>query len=166
MIVLYSSERNSWKIGDFGITVRGTSKNPITTNEAKGTACYRAPEILKTVKGKTKYNNKVDIWAIGCIVYELTMEKQAFNSDIDTFEWKDQEKRIPTDVVLDTAPRELISKIIRKSLRAEPKERSTAKNICDWLREYLGLSPVESNRLPPISETSSLLHDTFASSGR
>lgn len=143
-IVLYSSERKAWKIGDFGLTVRGTSKNQISTTKGKGTPCYRAPEILKD---DSKYNNKVDIWAIGCIVYELITEQQAFRSDHDAWEWRfstDQEKKLPEEIVLDDAPKQLLSKIIGKCLRIEPNERPTVKVINSWLREYLGLPSNES----------------------
>lgn len=91
MLVLYSSEGNAWKIGDFGLTVRGTSKNPIATKYGGGTSCYRAPELLKE---QPKCNNKVDIWAFGCIVYELIAQQMAFRDDFETHGWSfsDQEK--------------------------------------------------------------------------
>jgi serine/threonine protein kinase len=163
--VLYSSERKTWKIGDFGLTVSGTSKNPITTNEARGTTCYRAPEIVKEL---STYNNKVDIWAIGCIVYELTTERRAFTNDLDVVGWgnTDQEKTIPTDIILDNIPKQFISQIVRKCLRAEPNERPTAKSICNWLRDFLGLEANESSKLEPTSEPSSIiLNDVPSGSG-
>ena len=57
----------SIKIGDFGI-----SKHCYSTKTYVGTQYYKAPEILNG----NVYNNKVDIWALGCILYELfTLEK-------------------------------------------------------------------------------------------
>ena len=38
---------------------------------------YMAPEIIKG----EKYNNKVDIWALGCIIYELCTLNYCFDSD-------------------------------------------------------------------------------------
>ena len=81
VIVLYSSVDENWKIGDFGLTVRGTSKNQISSSEAKGSGGYRAPELLKD----NKYNNKVDLWAFGCITWELIAERRAFNDDFETW---------------------------------------------------------------------------------
>lgn len=165
IIVLYSLERKTWKIADFGLTMSGTSKNPIATTNARGTTCYRAPEIVKEL---STYNNKVDIWAIGCIVYELTTEQRAFTNDIDVLGWgrTDQEKKIPTNIVLDDVPKQFISQIVRKCLRAEPNERPTAKSICNWLREFLGLEANESSKLEPTSEHSSIiLNDGPSSSG-
>ena len=54
------------KIGDFGIAKQLNSVNEFAKTQS-GTLLYMAPEI---VKGE-KYNNKVDIWALGCILYEL-----------------------------------------------------------------------------------------------
>jgi serine/threonine protein kinase len=137
IVVFYSSESNTWKIGDFGLTVSGTSKNPITTKEAKGSTCYRAPELLRN---DPKYNNKVDIWAIGCITYEVAAEQKAFSDDLETLDFNDQEKKLPEDIVLDEGPKQLIVQIIRQCLRIEPKERPTTLTIGNWLKEYLGLS--------------------------
>ena len=50
---------------------------------SKGTTSYRAPEILK---GQPLFTRKVDIWAIGCIFYELVTGEKAFLSD-----WKVRE---------------------------------------------------------------------------
>ena len=57
----------SIKIGDFSI-----SEHCYNTKTNVGTQYYKAPEILN----RKVYNNKVDIWALGCILYELfTLEK-------------------------------------------------------------------------------------------
>lgn len=132
-------ERNTWKIGDFGFTVHGTSKNLISTDLAKGTKSYRAPELLQE---QSKYNNKVDIWAMGCIFYELVTQQTAFRDDYETREWSfsNQEKMIPLDIVLDETSKNVISQLINQCLNPEPKERPTTKSICRLLQCYPGLS--------------------------
>lgn len=77
-LVLYSSYNKLWKIADFGLTTEGTSKLAITTVYSKGTEGYRAPELLSE---DPKFSNKVDIWAMGCILYELVVRKKAFAGD-------------------------------------------------------------------------------------
>ena len=77
-IVLYSPRDERWKLADLGSVADGTSKHFNTTRYSRGTACYRAPEILKT---PAKYNNKADMWALGCIVYELSTREKAFPND-------------------------------------------------------------------------------------
>ena len=73
-LVLYSSKSNVWKIADFGITTEGTSGRALTTVASRGTASYRAPELLDA--SKSTYTRQVDIWALGCIFYDLTFTKQ------------------------------------------------------------------------------------------
>jgi hypothetical protein len=45
---------------------------------SRGTSGYRAPEVLRE---EAIYTNKVDIWAIGCIIYELAAGNKAFHED-------------------------------------------------------------------------------------
>jgi serine/threonine protein kinase len=78
ILVLYSSQNRAWKITDFGITVVATSKQAQTTRYSRGTASYRAPELLQE---SPTYNNKVDIWALGCILVELAYGTRLFAED-------------------------------------------------------------------------------------
>ena len=57
------------KVGDFGIAKELNDKN--FTNTLAGTPLYMAPEIIYGYP----YNNKVDIWSFGCIIYELCTKK-------------------------------------------------------------------------------------------
>ena len=45
-------------------------------NTAIGTNYYMAPEVIKG----ENYNNKIDIWALGCIIYELFTLNICFES--------------------------------------------------------------------------------------
>jgi serine/threonine protein kinase len=82
--VLYSGRDNCWKIVDFGICCEATSSKLNTSRLSRGTACYRAPEIIRE---QSVYNNKVDIWALGCIFYEILSGVQLFSSDWATREY-------------------------------------------------------------------------------
>ena len=42
-----------------------------------GTQAYRAPELLL---GDVKYNKAVDIWSLGCTIYEIFSKKILFDS--------------------------------------------------------------------------------------
>ena len=75
------------KIGDFGIAKELNGTNHAYTANI-GTFDYMAPEIIdlellkKNIYYKKgfKYDNKVDIWAFGCIIYELCTKEKCFNS--------------------------------------------------------------------------------------
>ena len=58
------------------------SKCLVTTNLLRGTESYRAPEILTNQKS----NNRADIFALGCIIFEIITSEKLFSSD-----WKVQE---------------------------------------------------------------------------
>ena len=63
------------KIGDFGISKQLSDHTKVAYTQI-GTEFYYAPEILEN----KNYDNKVDIWALGCIIYELCALKKCFNS--------------------------------------------------------------------------------------
>jgi len=86
MVVLYSAKDQCWKITDFGLTSEGTSNRLVTTRYARGKPCYRAPELLSNEKGG--YSNKLDMWSLGCILFELVTGAKAFASDYAVFEYR------------------------------------------------------------------------------
>ena len=53
------------KIGDFGISKILSSKSKAYS--VVGTPCYISPELCE---GKP-YNQKSDVWALGCVLYEM-----------------------------------------------------------------------------------------------
>ena len=89
LTVLYSVKTGQWRIIDFGLTSSGTSNLLVTTVAARGKACYRSPELLRS--SKPSYSKKVDIWSFSCIVYELVTGQKAFASNFDVFEYAYQE---------------------------------------------------------------------------
>ncbi len=66
------------KIGDFGIS-KVLSNTGELAKTAIGTPYYLSPEICR----EQRYNNKSDVWSLGCILYEMTAMKRPFEgSDI------------------------------------------------------------------------------------
>eukprot|EP00408_Alexandrium_pacificum_P014475 CAMPEP_0171223544 /NCGR_PEP_ID=MMETSP0790-20130122/35833_1 /TAXON_ID=2925 /ORGANISM="Alexandrium catenella, Strain OF101" /LENGTH=369 /DNA_ID=CAMNT_0011689523 /DNA_START=61 /DNA_END=1167 /DNA_ORIENTATION=- len=63
------------KLGDFGISrvLEGTTEAAVTI---VGTPYYMSPEVCRS----EPYNWKSDVWALGCVLYELCMLKHAFES--------------------------------------------------------------------------------------
>ena len=69
---IFINENMDIKIGDFGISKQlNLDRTHLSTKNQAGSLYYIAPEIFKGI-----YNEKSDIWSLGCIIYEL------FNLDI------------------------------------------------------------------------------------
>jgi NIMA (never in mitosis gene a)-related kinase 1/4/5 len=63
------------KLGDFGIA-KVLSNTADLARTAIGTPYYLSPEICR----EEKYNNKSDIWSLGCILYEMCSLRHAFEA--------------------------------------------------------------------------------------
>lgn len=63
------------KLGDFGIA-RVLKHTTEMARTAIGTPYYLSPEICEN----QPYNNKSDIWSLGCILYEIMTLKHAFEA--------------------------------------------------------------------------------------
>ncbi|XP_074641765.1 serine/threonine-protein kinase Nek8-like [Tubulanus polymorphus] len=72
--ILLDKKKAVVKIGDFGISKVLSSKSKAYT--VVGTPCYISPELCE---GKP-YNQKSDIWALGCVLYEIASLKRAFEA--------------------------------------------------------------------------------------
>ncbi|UPR04179.1 protein kinase [Chloropicon primus] len=71
---IFVTKEGLLKVGDFGIAkVLNTSSDVAKT--AIGTPYYLSPEICED----KPYNQKSDVWALGCILYELTTLNHAFD---------------------------------------------------------------------------------------
>jgi serine/threonine protein kinase len=64
------------KIADFGLAKKITQSISVM-NSFVGTLAYSSPELVQN----QKYNEKADIWSLGCILYELIMKKAPFQSN-------------------------------------------------------------------------------------
>lgn len=134
-LVLYSKPENVWKITDFGYSTEGTSTRLLTSEYSRGTASYRAPEL---VKEKHTFNNKVDIWAIGCILYELAFQKKAFETDMAVllYALSDHRLKLPSQVDnslssghVDAEYRALLERFVDGMLDSNPSNRPTAREL-------------------------------------
>ena len=63
------------KLGDFGIS-KSLSATDEMASTVIGTPYYMSPELCMN----KPYNNKSDIWALGCLVYEMMALKHAFQA--------------------------------------------------------------------------------------
>ena len=57
------------KISDFGISKRTDDINMAAYTSMQGTVFWMAPEVIDAKK--KGYNFKIDIWSVGCVVFEM-----------------------------------------------------------------------------------------------
>ncbi len=72
--ILLDSERNI-KIGDFGLAKELTSQSKLAQTNV-GTPFYMSPELI----AEKKYDERSDIWALGCLIYELAALRPPFDA--------------------------------------------------------------------------------------
>lgn len=89
--VLYSTKvRGVWKLGDFSLVASPAPTFPdqysIDPSRA-GTDGYRAPELIQ----EGHFTNKVDIWAMGCILYTLINSESLFRNNGGVLEYVQRE---------------------------------------------------------------------------
>lgn len=127
-----------------------------TSALSRGTSGYRAPELLR--QDKATFTNKVDIFAAGCMFFEMAFRKKLFETDFALLEYVYTKTKpsIPTDKLSYSTKDEVdrISSVINATLDLSPFERPTSKHLratcataCDWrCREVL--TEVE-RKIPP-----------------
>lgn len=72
--VLLSGSNYDPKLTDFGISQK-LHKGYGFVHDLGGTLPYCSPEVLRG----EKYNAKTDIWALGCLIYELSSRRRCFS---------------------------------------------------------------------------------------
>lgn len=145
IVVLYSHRSFTWKIGDFGLTVEGSS-GPRTTVNSMGTNCYRAPELLRGLK--QEFSNRVDIWALGCAFYELLFREHAFESDYSTLMYSAGERALyipqkPVANISELLSRHEIKTLLEALLHTNPKKRPSTRIVRDCFRMNTTLFQLE-----------------------
>lgn len=121
---IFLSGNNCVKIGDFGISkvLETTCQN---ANTVVGTPYYMAPEACQS----EPYTSKSDVWALGCILYELCTLKKPFEADnllglvfkIVTDQPEPLDPKLPYS--------NEIKKLIDLLLQKEPKNRPSIAEI-------------------------------------
>jgi len=142
-LVLYSPRQQfeaMWKLGDISTVMsRGPSDMfGFLREDEVGTEGYRAPEIINN----SHFNRKADIWALGCILYQILSYKLKFETDYHVTVYSDEyPRKVPADIVplesfvdlesFDWRVRGLILPVVHQMFAVVPDQRPEAKELLD-----------------------------------
>eukprot|EP00920_Eleutheroschizon_duboscqi_P025410 GHVT01062572.1.p1 GENE.GHVT01062572.1~~GHVT01062572.1.p1 ORF type:complete len:282 (+),score=19.50 GHVT01062572.1:604-1449(+) len=119
---VFLDDRGDALIGDFGIAkvLESTMAQAAT---AIGTPYYLSPELIRG----EKYSFPSDVWALGCILYELCVLRVPF----DAPSIKELGRQIINDPipVLDNRWSPELSDLLKTILQRDPRKRPTANDI-------------------------------------
>ncbi|CAN0877820.1 Probable serine/threonine-protein kinase DDB_G0276461 [Linum grandiflorum] len=140
----------SWKLCDFGST--STNHKRFEKPEEMGveednirkhtTPAYRAPEMWDLYR-RDRISEKVDIWALGCLLFRICYLKSAFDGE-SKLQVLNGNYRIPESPKYNSA----VTDLIRDMLQASPDDRpdiTQASALLDWkfISLNLGLVPCQ-----------------------
>jgi serine/threonine protein kinase len=132
-IVLYSRKDSVWKVADFGYTTKlRQSRSSVLTTDGRGTEGYYPPEFLEETT-ELRYSTKLDIWQLGCIVFEFALGRRAFSSNLATLKYKEGlsklEVRLDNDDSFGEDCKKNVSSCIFSMLQIEERQRPTASEM-------------------------------------
>jgi serine/threonine protein kinase len=144
-VVLYSKRDSVWKLADFGFATQANSRSLKFSRDGKGTDCYRAPELLS--EDNRSYTNKVDIWSLGCILYELAVGRKAFSSDFETFQFQYKMKtlEVELDQYFGETCKELIRTDVAIMLEIDPTLRPSATTLRETFTHHFEMTELLDN---------------------
>ena len=151
---IFLTASNVVKIGDFGIStiLRNTFALARTVC---GTPYYFSPELCQN----RPYNNKSDVWAIGCVFYELLTLKHPFDGQ----NMKQLMQRIikgtpaPVSTTYDKEVRELLTQMLSKNDKSRPNmgqvlSTPVMRGSLEKLQQGLGQATIRMDKLPNFKE--------------
>ena len=94
-----------------------------------GSSGYRAPELMDS--GRKRYTNKVDIWSMGCILYELATGRRAFEDDWEVLQYRysGKSKNIVLEETFDSHSSETIANYVLEMLQIASSARPSASAL-------------------------------------
>ena len=127
------------KLGDFGVSKLIQPKATTTLHTQVSTQFYSAPEVLRLDPDSetSDYTNSVDIWSLGCVIYELLVGTKFFVSEIQFICYFYGKQPFPEARLRGLSPPIDDSGIalLKSMLLMEPRDRPTAADALNhvWL---------------------------------
>jgi len=108
--------------------------------------------------GERHCNNKVDIWALGCILHELVLRRKAFPTESTVRRHADSGEEF--DIILgETFNQETktrISETVRSMLQINPLERPSASTLFEKFQRFCQCDDVQADGHVHIHQDNSL----------
>jgi serine/threonine protein kinase len=94
-----------------------------------GSSGYRAPELMDS--GRKRYTNKVDVWSMGCILYEIATGNRAFEDDWEVLQYRysGKSKNIVFEETFDSHSSETIANHVVEMLQISSSARPSASAL-------------------------------------
>ncbi|KAJ5714325.1 uncharacterized protein N7483_011506, partial [Penicillium malachiteum] len=130
-------DSRSWwvKLGDFGISKRARPGETQFHTQV-GTPHYEAPEISDPERSTSLYDKSVDIWSLGCVVYQLIFKIVPFQTQGDKDRFYQGQKPFP-GVALHGRIGADGMEFVRRLITPRPEERISAERALEmsWLSQ-------------------------------
>jgi len=127
------------KLGDFGISKRILPQDTTTFHTQVSTQIYGAPEVLGSDSNSetSVYTNSVDIWSLGCVIYELLVGTHLFTSGEQVSRYYYRSLPFPEDKLKGLSPPtdDAGISLLKSMLAIQPGDRPTAEDALGnaWL---------------------------------
>jgi len=127
------------KLGDFGISKRIQPQDTTTFHTQVSTQIYGAPEVLGSDPNSetSVYTNSVDIWSLGCVIYELLVGTRLFTSGEQVSRYYYKKFPFPEDKLKGLSPPtdDAGISLLKSMLAIRPEDRPTAEDALGnvWL---------------------------------
>ena len=127
------------KLGDFGVSKRILAQAATTLHTQVSTQAYSAPEVLGLDSNSetSDYTDSVDIWSLGCVVYELLLGSKLFVSEFHLSGYFYGKWPFPEDKLKGLSPPmdDFGISLLKSMLLIQPEDRPTAaRALCHgWL---------------------------------
>jgi len=108
----------------------------MTSKDGRGTNGYRAPELLEG-----HYTNKVDIWGLGCILFEIDTKRKTFSSDYEVFQYahaSSSSSVAPISACCDASVAEIVELLLHKEALQRPLAAAAHKIFAKRLWQCIG----------------------------